>query len=262
MGIEFEPLCGNEPGVVINPCLSPLVSGAALTKDTTADRGVRGAYPFTVTTSIDCGVVGHYSTVESDTAELLRRHEQRIVEGIFWTGDAPNTAQAIYPHLAASSEVSDDGVILQPDATELTGGDIVEALAQVESELAECYGGQGVIHMTYATAMAALDHMLIQRVPVGPGGRAALQTVAGGNWVAVGSGYTGSAPAGTAPSAGTAWMYATGAIFYYRSDIRSTSRPSEAVVRSINDIVYIAERTYVVAWDCCLIGAPVTLSAA
>lgn len=262
LGITYEPLCGNEPGVIINPCISPVVSGGS-TKDTTAERGIRGALPFTVTTWIDCGVVGHYDTVEADTAELLRRHEQRIAEEIFWTGDAPNTTQAIYPHLAADTAVFDGDEQMQLAVTSVvaaSGTGIVQALGALEAELAECYGGQGVIHMTYATAEDALSNFLIQRVPVGPGGKPALQTVAGGNWVVVGSGYPGTSPAGATPPAGTAWMYATGAVFMYRSDIKSTSRPSEAVVRSINDLTYIAERTYVVAWDCCLIGALVTLS--
>lgn len=263
MGITYEPLCGNTPGVIINPCISPIVSGAALTKTSTANRNIRGALPFTATTWIDCGTVGNYDRVEQDTMELLRRHEQRIVEGVLWTGTAPNTGQSVYPHLAAGTAVYDGVEQLQIAATSLisvTGTGIVTALGQLEDALADCYGGQGVIHMTYDVAEAAISNFLIQRVPVGPGGKPALQTVAGGNWVVVGAGYTGTSPSGAAPPSRSEWMYATGAVFYYRGDIKSTSRPSEAVVRSINDLVYIAERTYVVAWDCCLIGALVTLS--
>ena len=260
MGITYEPLCTDNPGVFLNPCISPTITGAAVTKGNTAVRNIRGALPFTVTTQIDCGVVGHYDTVEQDTAELLRRNEESAVENILWTGVVANTPQMVYPHLASNVTVIDGLETLQSPVVTGASGTITQVLGTLETQLALCYGGQGVIHMTYAAAEAAAANLLIQRVPVGPGGRPALQTVAGGNWVVVGSGYTGSSPANVAPAANTSWIYATGAVFYYRGDIKTTSRPSEAVVRSINDLIYIAERTYVVAWDCCLIGALATLS--
>lgn len=256
MGVTWEPLCGSI-GTLANPCLSPPVSGG-FTKTDTSDRSIRGALPFTVYQFIDCGVVGNYDRVEQDTAELLRRYEQNGVERIFWTGTAQGIANLIYPHLAANTQVIDGSELLQPAAMSVTGValDVVEGLGRLEFALASCYAGQGVIHMTLETCEAATAQNLLRVVPSGPNGQPALQTY-NGNWVAAGAGYTGTGPDGTSLAAAH-WMYATGAVFHYRSDIRPTSRPSEAVNRTTNDMIYIAERTYVIGWDCCLHAVPVT----
>lgn len=255
-GVTWEPLCG-AVGTLANPCLSPPVSGG-FTKTMTSDRNVRGAEPFTVYQFIDCGVVGHYDRVEADTAELLRRYEGVGVERVFWTGTAQGVAGVIHPHLAANVEVVDGTELLQPAATSITGValDVVEGLGKLEQALAGCYNGQGVIHMTIEIVDAAIAQGLCRVVSSGPNGAPALQTY-NGNWVVAGAGYDGTGPTGAALS-GAAWVYATGAVFYYRSDIRPTSRPSEAVVRTINDVVYVAERTYVIGWDCCLYAVPIT----
>lgn len=254
-GITYEPLCGSI-GTLANPCLSPPVSGG-FTKTATSNRTIRGANPFTVYQFIDCGVVGNYDRVEQDTVELLRRYEQQAVERVFWTGTAQGITGIIYPHLAANVAVIDGTELLQPAATSVTGVslDVVEGLGRLEAALAACYTGQGVIHMTPTIAEIAMSQYLLYRT-TGPNGGQALQTV-NGNWVAVGCGYPGTSPAG-ATTVGAEWMYATGSVFYYRSDIKPISRPSEAVVRSINDMVYIAERTYVLGWDCCLFGVPIS----
>jgi len=258
MGVTWEPLCGSV-GALANPCLSPPVSGG-FTKVSTSNRTMRGAYPFTVYQFIDCGVVGNYDRVEADTLELLRHYEQQMVERVFATGTANGVTGIIYPHLGATTQVVDGLEILQPAATVVTGSsfDIITSLGQLEASLATCYGGQGVIHMTPAVAELAAAYFLIDRV-AGPNGAPAMQTKLG-NWVVIGSGYPGSSPAGVT-TAGTQWMYATGAVFLYRADAKATSRPSEAVTRTTNDMVYIAERTYVVGWDCCLYAAPVNLTA-
>jgi hypothetical protein len=259
MGVTWEPLCGSI-GALANPCLSPPVSGG-FTKVPTSTRSMRGALPFTVYQFIDCGVVGNYDRVEADTLELLKRYEQQMVERVFATGTANGVTGIIYPHLGATTQVVDGLEILQPAATVVTGAafDIITSLGRLEAALGGCYDGQGVIHMTPAVAELALAYFLIERVASGPNGTPALQTRQG-NWVVVGSGYPGSSPAGVT-TAGTEWMYATGAVFYYRADAKATSRPSESVNRSINDMVYIAERTYVVGWDCCLYASPVNLTA-
>ena len=40
-----------------------------------------------------------------------------------------------------------------------------------------------------------------------------------GNLVAAGAGYPGTAPDGSDPAAGTSWIYGTGPVFIYRSDV-------------------------------------------
>jgi hypothetical protein len=45
-------------------------------------------------------------------------------------------------------------------------------------------------------------------------------------------------------------MYATGAVFYFRGDVMVNPR-AESLDRSVNTVKMIAERTYVLGWDCC-----------
>src|SRR5690606_10978789 len=76
-----------------------------------------------------------------------------------------------------------------------------------------------------------------------------------GNRVALGSGYPGAAPDGTVEP-GVAWVYATGAMFYYRSYVVVTR--VDSIDRSKNTIEAMAERHYVIGWDCCLLAAPIS----
>jgi hypothetical protein len=72
----------------------------------------------------------------------------------------------------------------------------------------------------------------------------------GEDLVAAGAGYPGTSPAGAAPATGESWIYATGAVTMRRGDIK-TFTLSESINRGNNTIEMIAERTYVLGWDCC-----------
>lgn len=223
----------------------------------------RGATPFTVYTRFDCAPVGNADALEV-ARDVLDRREAWQLERAFWTGLADGDV-VVFPHLAASAEVLDpQSIILQTAATQLNGGaadDVATQLGRLESALAECYGGVGVIHVPL-TALATLDSWgLVQRV----GARDAitgqfgprLQTRAG-NLVAVGAGYPGTSPTGAAAPAGQSWLYATGAVFAYRGNVRFTTL-RDSIDRETNTIEAIAERTYVIGWDCCHLAALVTL---
>ena len=72
-----------------------------------------------------------------------------------------------------------------------------------------------------------------------------------GNKVAVGGGYPGTGPDGSARTANTCWMYGTGNVFAIRSPIRIRApQGAKAFDRSVNTMRMIAERTYCLAWDC------------
>jgi hypothetical protein len=88
-------------------------------------------------------------------------------------------------------------------------------------------------------------------------------TTKNGNKVAIGGGYPGSGPDGAPRAANTTWLYATGNVFGYRSNVRVRApQGAESIDRSNNTIKMIAERTYVLGWDCChfavqaFLGAP------
>jgi hypothetical protein len=182
---------------------------------------------------------------------MLTAGEARAVEREFWTGEFGTT-----PHLAEDTAVTGtDGVIEQTAAVVVTGSplDVVEATGMLEDALGSCYGNQGIIHVTPKTLTAMANRAIVVRD--GP----RLRTP-NGHLIAAGQGYPGTAPDGTAPAGGHAWMYATGAVAVRRSGIVIPSPQIVQVVnRSKNDVVQVAYRTYVIGWDCCHFAALVRL---
>lgn len=116
------------------------------------------------------------------------------------------------------------------------GGDLLDALAYVEQLLGVNYFGTGVIHMNRGAATRLAQHL----VRVGNH----LETIAG-TPVAAGAGYDSAAAA-----AGPAVIYGTGALAVRRS----TPDRHTAWNLQVNDYTAIAERTYLVGWDCYAVG--------
>lgn len=236
-------------------CLSVTGTGAPpepAAKADNVDQTFRGATPFTVFAEFDCSPVG-LPDAQTVAADALARVEQQQVEAAFWTGTAGGQSVA-FPHLAADAEVLDaQDIVLQPAATTaVTGADIAHGLGELEDQLGDCYAGQGIIHVPRSALPTFAAWKLAK-----PGDDGRLYTP-GGNLIVVGGGYTGSAPDGTAPDAGTAWIYATGAVFGYRSDVFVT-RVRDSLDRAENTVHMIAERTYVLGFTCCLLAAQITL---
>lgn len=235
-------------------CLSVTGTGAPpapAAKTDNVGQTDRGATPFTVYAEFDCSPVG-LRDAETVASNALARVEQQQVEAAFWTGTAGGQP-VVFPHLAADSEVLDaQEMVLQTAASVcVTGADAAHGLGALEQCLADCYAGQGVLHVPRrALATLAAWGLVHDR-----DGR--LMTTAG-NLVAVGSGYTGSGPDGADPAAGTAWIYATGAVFGYRSEVQVRS-VRDSLDRAENTLRMIAERTYVLGFECCHLAAHVVL---
>jgi hypothetical protein len=234
-------------------CLSVTGTGAPPeppAKTANVEQTTRGALPFTVVAEFECSPVG-LAEAESVASDALIRVEQQQVETAFWTGVAGGQA-VVFPRLAADTEVLDGDIVLQPVASPvITGADIVHALGVLEQELADCYAGQGLIHVPRTALPTFAAWNLIREVD----GR--LLTTAG-NVVVVGDGYTGAGPDGSAPAAGTTWIYATGAAWGYRSD-PYVSRLRDSLDRTSNTLRMIAERNYLIAFECCLLAAHIVL---
>jgi hypothetical protein len=154
-----------------------------------------------------------------------------------WTGEAGNV-----PNFEA-------------DATALAGGSAVvatTALSILEDFISGNYGGLGVIHMTRGAAEALASRMLLES----RGGQLFTRV---GTPVVAGSGYPGTGPAGASGGAGQTWIMASPAIFGYRSDIFTTSsRSGDTLDRTTNDLTALAERTYLLGYDPCGVGAVLT----
>lgn len=255
-GVNYQPLCGvgNSGGggfTYDDAC----VTGAP-TKAATASLVTRGATPFAAYAEVDCSPVGGFwDDAEARAADALTRSEAWQVERAFWTGSATN-GYVVYPHLAANAVVNDSAlsstVLLQSAATTVTGValDPAEGLGRLEQALADCYDQQGVIHIP-----AGLIPSFDARGLIKASGQQ-LKTL-NGNLVAAGNGYPGTAPDGTSTT-GVLWIYATGQVFAYRSE-QIRFRREDSFDRSENTLKQIAERVYVLGWDCCHFAIPITL---
>lgn len=221
------------------------------TKAENVDQTFRGATPITVFTRFDCSPVGIGDAEQAGT-NALARVEGTLLETAFWTGSA-GAQQVVFPHLASDSVVTDaSGITLQTAASVcVTGVDVVRGLGELENCLSDCYSGRGVIHIPVQALASFVAWNLVEERDGG------LFTTAG-NRVVVSGGYTGSGPDGTLPPAGSTWIYATGAVFGYRGETRFT-RERDSFDRAENSMQMIAERTYVIGFECCHLAALINL---
>lgn len=261
MGVTWEDICGGT-GVTLDPCVTsaPGVTGLSTpTKAATTSRTFWGATPFTVYVEVDCSPVDFYENREQIMLNALNRFESFQVERTFWTGLAPErnssggVANGVLPHLAANTAVVEGATVnlgpsvtLQQAATVPTGTalNVVDALGALEQQLARCLNGTGVIHVPQS--LAPTMALLLQKQ-----GNTLLTP--NGNRVAIGAGYPGTAPDGSAPSAATVWMYATGPVFAYRGAPQVRMMEDAASLnRSVNTVKAIVERNYLMGYGCCL----------
>jgi hypothetical protein len=251
-GVSWESLCA-EGGTTYDECLVVTGTGAAPappppSKTETTALTRRGAYPFTVYTKMDCSAVGFWDRADELINRGFTQSEQWQVENALWTGTAGGRP-VVYPHLAANAQLVDPqagDIVIQTAATPVSGistaVDIVEGIGLLESALADCYDGVGVIHVPRVLAAALADSMLLVR----DGSR---YRTPNGNLVVLGAGYRGTNPAGATIS-GQVTVYATGAMFIYRARARIMNG-SGAFNRAENTLEAIIERNYLIGWDCC-----------
>lgn len=209
------------------------------------------ADPFVLYGAYDCPPVGRKASDAFRIAtERLRVHEGRELESVFWTG-VTDEGETVNPSLAfGNSECGVAPVDLTPG-----GGapNPVAGLAILESALVQCAPGGGVIHANYGVASFFADHRLMYQ-----DGNSWF--TATGQRLAFGAGYPGSGPANVAAAAGSTWLFATGPVGIWRSEIFLTpERLDQAVDRDINDVTVFAERVYAVGWSCCIFAINIEL---
>lgn len=249
-GVRFEPDTCSQANVTTTDCPAPPVD-----KIPTDPMGLRGSNPFTVYTMPICSPVGYIDEARTRAIAALTSGEARTVEQEFWTGAFGTT-----PHLAASVGITgSDGVVEQSAASVVaTGGpmDVVEGIALIDEALSTCYGNEGVIHVP----RSVLTHMQAWGLVIQDGSRLRTRS---GHLVAAGAGYTGSSPTAPTggPGVGLRWVYATGAVSIRRTEVQvPESRPGGILNRVKNDVVLVAERTYVIGWDCCHFAIPINIT--
>lgn len=205
--------------------------------------------PFIVFATLQCGTAGFTADELRDmTMDRLRSVEQAVVEEVFSTstfGQGPGLVTA-------------DGI------TTVTGaGDSVVAVLSELERARYCgftgntaqYGQPGVLHV----AIPVLNELKSQHVIEFTGNkwRTPMGTV-----VSAGC-YANNDPAGAAPADGVFWMYLTGQTVIWRSSdqfVRDNIPPPEGTLdRTTNQYMMIAEREYVVTYECGGFAKPVTL---
>lgn len=185
---------------------------------------VTAVEPFTVYAYNNDEIPGHsLAEHEANAVARLVNGEQHAVESQLW------------------AQMSADPAIT---LTDLSGAPHGVALGYIEQMLANNYFGQGVIHMDRMTATVLWEYIDVS------GGR--LQTRLGTPIIA-GGGYGNMAD----PPVDEFYLYGTGAVVMYRGDIDTRQR---AIAKSTNQVSYIAQRDYVVGYDCYGIGTKFTLT--
>lgn len=248
-GIQFEPDTCERARVTVTDC--PAIPADKIPTD---GPGLRGANPFTVYTMPVCSAPGFIDEARTRAVAALTSGEARAIEREFWLGEF-----GVTPHLTVTGAAvtGSDGTVEQSSPTIITGGPVtpVEGLALLEEALSNCYGNEGVIHMSPGTLTTLYTNGSIYK----DGAR--LRTP-NSHLVAAGAGYPGTFPGQSDPGgSGVRWMFATGAVFMRRTEVTvPEARPGGVLNRGNNSVFLVAERTYVLGWDCCHIAIPVRIA--
>jgi len=225
MGVQWEPPTCARPKVLPDSSCCPTV------KEFEPPAPVQDATPFTVMGSWSCTLLGNNM---ADAVRRARQHleagEQHAVEYEVWTGEAgsgPRFADPTTPNLGTVHCAAD-------------------LLAVLEEYASRNYVGQPLLHVP----RSVLPYF----------GADGLTTVVGGNRletnyglpIVAGAGYSeaNTGPDGAPAPAGSYWVYLTGAMKVWRGSIVEPPNPEAGFSRCNNEFVALAERIYLVGWDC------------
>lgn len=246
-GVEWEDFLCTTVESFIEDC--PPATGHTKSKE--RDLKFCASDPFIIKGSFDCSTGGRRV---GDAFEIARQRllnwEGHELESVFWTGLSANGVSN--PSLAFGNDECEIDVF---DLTPVGGPvDPVGGIATLEEALTDSVPNGGVIHVPYGLSAYLANFQLL----VADGDRYYTPT---GNAYVLGSGYPGSGPANVAAAAGTTWIYATGPVAVWRSDVFMTpTEISQAIDRQINDVTVYAERVYAVGYSCAVYAINVDLT--
>ncbi len=231
--------CGTGQGYEIN-CLD------ALDTKVFSDSGldIVTGVPFVVMANYECMPTGDtpeqaLAQAEALTLQTVVIWEQALVEAVFSSGVV---AQA--PSLANNPAV----VTLTPTST-----NVIDVISELENAMycTSQYGQPAYLHMPIFVFNRMKSEHLIEfdgkrwRTPMG-------------SVVSPGC-YAGTDPDGAEPDPGVFWIYATGQTTVWRSADAFIAPVEGAWNRTTNEYTGLAEREYVVTFECAIYAAPTTL---
>lgn len=222
-GIVWQSQACKDGGITQGPCIDA-EGPFALSLDPSGCSDRQTFDPFTVYVYNTDSIPGYTLTDHlAQTVERLTNNEQRLVESA-----TVSTLQACVT--AANTN------------TDLSAYDPLFALGYIEQQLAENYGGTGVLWMDRQTTTFLWENLRVEG--------ARLVTTTGTPVISY------SAPVASPPNT-TAPIYATGTPVMYRGDVDVRE---VAINKAINEVSYIAQRDYVLGWDCVCYSATVRLA--
>lgn len=186
--------------------------------------------PFVVYAGLLCGAVGHTEAeFKQKVTNRLLAGEQGAVEAIFSRG------------LNGQSRPLANAV---PNATLIvpSGTSLADQIGALEEALYSTYGLRGVLHVPFQYGERMHANMAL--IKDGSVWRTALGTA-----VSIGN-YEGYTPAGVAPAAGHTTIYITGQTFVWRNPQIFVSDLAGSLNRTTNQVTMIAEREYIVTYEC------------
>lgn len=221
-------------------------------KDPALDFPLVVGTPFVSYLGVQCMLPGR--TLEEyrrSVLNALELCEQRSVERTFWTGDMGNEGN-LNPGLY-DAVTNPDGVQVL-EASDVTALGILEGIGALESFLGSNYCGVGVLHTPRVVAPFVDNLNLIK------GGTARPTTSLGNRW-AFGAGYdVNTGPDGAPAADGTVWIYATGQVNIWRSEIwLQPDSLDQAFNTRNNNVLMFGERTFVITRECAIAGVRVRL---
>jgi hypothetical protein len=235
-GIEYVPdTCVDDVYMYALNC--PPVSGSKTFSGIEAP--VSGA-AFAVITSYTCGSLGFsFEEIEQRVRTRMSLREQMAVERRVWQGWDNSTGQGVQEGLfRGATDLGDAGCP-------------TEAMELLEQALADNGVMGGLIHARPGMVPHLVNNHQIME---GPG---RIKRSAYGTPFAFGMGYDGTGPAGEATSTTVEYMYASGRIIIWSSEIQIPD-PRETMDRSLNQMYVLGEKTFVATVECGVWAVAVT----
>jgi hypothetical protein len=234
-GVQFiTGNCGQAVGYAVD-CAASLA-----TKTFTNEASFEVANPFVVYAGRLCGSVG-FTEAESQrlTFNKLKAFEQSVVENVFSRQLFGQT-----PGLSNNPAVTTVATI--------AGSNFADAIGRLEAAFYANYGYAGVIHAPFLAGMHMAEMHLLHsdaEFPL-PGNQRVWRTESG-SAVSIGN-YAGNSPVDAAPAAGHQWIYMTPPVKIWRqSDAQVFVSPIEGSLnRATNQETWLAERSYIVGFEC------------
>jgi hypothetical protein len=227
-GIQYVPdAC--EDDIFLYQLNCPPVSGSKTFSP--IETAVSGA-PFGVLTSYTCGSIGFtWEEIQNRVRTRMTLREQRAVERRVWQGWNPSNGLGTQAGLFRG-------------ATTLTAaGCVTEAVEVLEQTLADNGVVGGMIHARPGMS-AHLNNSF--QIYEGPG--RIKRTIIGTPYV-FGQGYDGTGPAGEAVTGDVEYMYASGRVVIWGSEIEIPD-PRQTMNRSTNQMFVLGEKVYVALIEC------------